>query len=73
MRSGLVDDTLGAVLDKILEKLEGLVDLAPLFGRLFGKAAVDHGHDLVESLAVFRVSHVRKHAVFESVSAANTY
>ena len=29
-----------------------LVDLSPFFGRLFGEALVDHGHDFVECLTV---------------------
>lgn len=32
--------------------MEGLVDLAPFFGGLFGKAAIDDRHNLVEGLAV---------------------
>lgn len=50
MATGIVDNSLGSVLDQEFEQLEGFVDLTPLLGRLLGEAAVDHGHDFVQSL-----------------------
>ena len=83
MLSGIVDDALGAVLDKEFEKLKTLqledvlvmmfihdlcrlehdggdkservdhfIDLTPFFSGFVGEAFVDHGHDLVEQMAV---------------------
>lgn len=59
MTPGIVDYPLGAVLDEELQELEGLVDLAPFFRRLFREASVDHGHDLVERLTVSQLSAFR--------------
>lgn len=49
--SGVIDNTFGAVLDQILEQLEGFVDLSPFLGGFLCEPPVDHGHDLVEGLA----------------------
>ena len=62
MGAGVVDDSLGAVLDEEFHELERFVDLSPFFCGLFGEAFVDHWHDFVEELAV---SYVSKSAVCE--------
>lgn len=77
MAARIVDDPFGAVLYEEFEELEGLymletkgesndngylVDLSPLFSRLFCESLVDHRHDLVEQLAL-RSARIRVHGI----------
>ena len=48
MRSCVVDDSLGTILDEEFEEDESFVDLSPLTRFLFGESRIERGHDFVE-------------------------
>jgi hypothetical protein len=54
MRARIIDDTLTAVFDEILEQLESFVYLSPLACFFLHKAGIDARHDLVEVLEIER-------------------